>query len=277
MRFEFYKTRGDGLNLFFQSWESGRPAKAVVCLMHGLGEHSGRYAHVAEALNRGGYHLMALDLPGHGKSGGKRGDLPAYDGLGEDVSLLLVEALKRYPTIPQILYGHSLGATLVLYHCLRFKPTLAGVVATGPGLMTALQEQKGKIALAKLLGSLLPGVTIASGLDVTSLSRDPAVIERYIKDPLVHNRATLGFAVNSMSAISYIYENAKAWELPLLIMHGTADRLTYPRGSELFAEMVRPGICTLRLWEGLFHELHNEPEKEEVFAYLISQLDKITA
>lgn len=277
MHIEYSRTTDDGLNLYFQDWEADGAAKGVICLIHGLGEHSGRYADMAEVLNRAGYHLLALDLPGHGKSGRKRGDLPGYEVLSKDISLLLIEASSRYPALPQILYGHSLGGTIVLYFCLRFKPDLSGVVVTAPGLITALQEQKGKIFFARLLGSLLPGVTLPSGLDPSSISRDPVVVERYIKDPLVHDRATVGFAKNSLDAIEYIFENAKMWELPLLLMHGTVDQLAYPRGSEKFAGMVKPGKCTLRLWEGLSHELHNEPEKEDVFAYLISQLDQFTA
>ena len=272
--FEINRTGSDGVVLYFQGWQSEAPARAVVCLVHGLGEHSGRYAHVAEVLNQAGYHVMALDLRGHGKTVSKRGDLPPYDVIGKDVSLMMAEAASRYPSLPQVLYGHSMGGLVVLYYCLRFKPRLPGVVVTSPGLMTALEEQKSKILLVKLLGSALPGMVMATGLDASAISRDPAVVERYQKDPLVHAQATLGLAKYSLDAIRYIYENAKAWELPLLLMHGTADQLAYPRGSEKFAGLVPPGTCTLRLWQGCAHELHNEPEKEQVFAYLISQLDQ---
>ena len=275
--FEINRTTSDGVVLYLQGWQSEVPAKAVVCLVHGLGEHSGRYAHVGAALNSAGYHLLAFDLRGHGKTLGKRGDLPSYEVVNKDVSLLLTEATSRYPNLPQILYGHSLGGMVVLYYCLRIKPHLAGVVVTSPGLRTALEEQKNKIMLVNLLGSVMPGMTISTGLEASTISRDPAVVERYQKDLLVHDQATLGLAKHSLDATRYIYENAKNWELPLLLMHGSVDKLSYPEGSLELAEKVDPRLCTLNLWEGLSHELHNEPEKEKVFAYLINQLDQFVA
>ena len=275
--FEINRTTSDGVVLYLQGWQSEVPAKAVVCLVHGLGEHSGRYAHVGAALNSAGYHLLAFDLRGHGKTLGKRGDLPSYEVVNKDVSLLLTEATIRYPNLPQILYGHSLGGMVVLYYCLRIKPHLAGVVVTSPGLRTALEEQKNKIMLVNLLGSVMPGMTISTGLEASTISRDPAVVERYQKDLLVHDQATLGLAKHSLDATRYIYENAKNWELPLLLMHGSVDKLSYPEGSLELAEKVDPRLCTLNLWEGLSHELHNEPEKEKVFAYLINQLDQFVA
>lgn len=275
--FEMQKDTNDDIKLYVQGWEADQPAKGVVCLVHGLGEHSGRYAHVAAALNRAGYHALAFDLRGHGKSTGKRGDIPHYDVIGQDVSLLLDEAGSRFPGLPQILYGHSLGGIIVLYYGLRFKPNLAGVVVTAPGLRTALEEQKGKILLVKMLGSLMPGITLHSGLDPHTISRDPLVVEAYQNDALVHFKATLGFGRHSLLAIRYIFENGKSWDLPLLLMHGMKDTLGYARGSEEFASLVKPGCVTLRLWEELAHELHNEPEKEQVFAFLIEQLNRFVS
>ena len=275
--YEINRTTSDGVVLYLQGWQSEVPAKAVVCLVHGLGEHSGRYVHLGAALNSAGYHLMAFDLRGHGKTLGKRGDLPSYEVVNKDVSLLLAEATSRYPNLPQILYGHSLGGMVVLYYCLRLKPRLTGVVVTAPGMETALKEQKNKIRMVKLLGPVMPGMMMTTGLDAKTISRDPAVVERYQKDLMVHDQATLGLAKYSLDAIQFIYENAKSWDLPLLLMHGSEDRLSYSEGSTKFAEKVDPRFCTLRIWEGLSHELHNEPEKEEVFAYLINQLDQFVA
>jgi alpha-beta hydrolase superfamily lysophospholipase len=274
VHFEVTRDTNDGQVLYFQGWESEKPAKAVICLVHGLGEHSGRYAHVADVLNQAGYNLIGMDLRGHGKTVGKRGDLPAYDTLGVDLTMLLSETARRYPALPRILYGHSLGGTFVLYYCLRFKTRLPGVVVTAPGLLGALQSQKGKILMVRLLGSILPKMTIESGLDPSTISRDPAVVEKYRHDPLVHNQVTFELAKYSLDAIRYVFDNAKAWDLPLLLMHGKEDKLSFSEGSEKFAAMVPPGTCTLKIWEGLSHELHNEPENDQVFAYLINQLDQ---
>ena len=129
---EFTQQAPDGIQFYFQGWQPETPPKAVVCLVHGLGEHSGRYAHVAAALNDAGYALLGFDLRGHGKSGGPRGHTPSYETLMDDIGRLLAEAAHRYPGRPQFLYGHSLGGNLVLNYALRRKPGIGGVVATSP-------------------------------------------------------------------------------------------------------------------------------------------------
>ena len=130
-------TSADGLPLVGRCWEPAGEPRAVVCLVHGLGEHSGRYAHVAAALNDAGYAVLACDKRGHGRSGGKRGHTPSYEALMTDIDLLLAQAEQRFPGKPRFLYGHSLGGNEVLNYALRRKPDLAGVVATSPGLRTA--------------------------------------------------------------------------------------------------------------------------------------------
>ena len=134
---EFAQQAPDGVQFYFQSWQPETPAKAIACLVHGLGEHSGRYAHVGAALNVAGYALLGFDLRGHGKSGGPRGHTPSYETLMDDIGRLLAEARQRYPGQPQFLYGHSLGGNLVLNYALRRKPGLAGVIATSPAIRTA--------------------------------------------------------------------------------------------------------------------------------------------
>ncbi len=272
--FESQLSTKDGSALYYQAWEAEEPVKAVICLVHGLGEHSGRYSHVAGAVNMSGYHVMAFDLFGHGKSQGKRGDIPTFDVMNSHVSTLLEESAIRYPGPPQILYGHSLGGLIVLYYCLTIKPRLSRVVVTSPGLCTALEEQKAKMMMVKLLGSLLPGLCIPSGLDPKNISRDLEVVNHYIKDPLVHDQASLGFAKNSFASIRYIFDHVSEWSLPLLLMHGTDDKLAYSKCTEKISKVISPELCTLRLWTGLSHELHNEPEKADVLAFLIDYLDR---
>ena len=262
----------DGLALYAQGWQPAQP-KAVVCLVHGLGEHSGRYAHLAEFLNQAGYAVLSFDNRGHGKSGGKRGHSPSFDAFMQDIDLLLAEAGRRYPGLPCFLYGHSLGGILVTNYVLRRKPKLAGVVVTSPGLRTALEAQKGKIALAKVLGALLPELSMPTGLEAKMISRDPAVVERYVKDPLVHGVATVGMAKCLLEGVGWGFEHAAAWHLPTLFMHGDQDQIAYLRGSQEFTAKIQ-GDCTLKIWPGLYHETHNEPEKDQVFAYLLDWLDK---
>lgn len=262
----------DGLEMFAQSWEPADTPKAVVSLVHGLGEHSARYAHVGKAFTDAGFALAGFDLRGHGKSGGPRGHLPSFDAFMDDIAGFQKQLDERFPNLPRFLYGHSLGGILVLNYVLRRKPEFVGVISTGAGMRTALEEQKAKVAMAKVLGALMPGVAIPSGLDPTSISRNEDVVKAYANDPLVHDRMSLGFGKIMLSVIPWTFEHAHEFSLPLLIMHGTGDKLGYPRGSEEFASYVKQD-CTLKLWNGMYHELHNEPEQDDVFALTIEWMD----
>ena len=269
---EFEWTAKDGLKIFAQAWDPEATPKAVVCLVHGLGEHSGRYANMAETLNQGGYAVIASDLRGHGKSGGKRGHSPTFESYMDDLALLLDEAAGRYEGLPCFLWGHSLGGVLVTNYVLRRKPQLTAVVITSPGLRTSISEQKTKIQFAKLAGKIVPTMNLSTGLDANLISRDPEVVQRYINDPLVHGIVTLAMTKYTLEAIPWAYAHASEWVLPVLIMHGDADAVAYASGSEELAKLIKQD-CTLKIWPGLRHETHNEPEKEQVLAYALGWLD----
>jgi alpha-beta hydrolase superfamily lysophospholipase len=263
----------DGLKLYSQSWQPDGAPKAVVCLVHGIGEHSGRYAHVAEALCAAGYALCAYDLRGHGRSEGPRGHSPTFDAMLDDISLLLSEAGQRYPGRPQFLYGHSLGGNLVLNYGLRRRPALKGVVATSSGLRTATPPPAFKLWLGRIFYTVWPGLTLSTGLALDGLSRDRSVIEKYRADPLVHGLVSARFALDFLNAGEWALAHAAEFPLPLLLEHGTADRLTSVQASRDFAAKAG-GRCMLKLWDGLYHETHNEPEKAEVLAYLVAWLNQ---
>jgi len=263
-----------GLKLFAQSWSTQNEPEAIICLVHGLGEHSGRYAHMAAYLIEHGFAVITYDLCGHGRSEGQRGHVQSFDTYMDDIDLLVEKAGDQYPGKLRFLYGHSLGGLLVLNYALRRKADLAGVVASGAGLKSEVQNQTFKVALSKMLGMVVPKLSMPSGLEANMISRDPEVVEAYVNDPLVHDRATVGLAKNSFDAIDWVYDNASNFDIPLLLMQGTEDRITFPEGSEEFANRVHCEY-TLKLWPGLYHELHNEPEKEQVFEYLVEWLNKI--
>jgi alpha-beta hydrolase superfamily lysophospholipase len=264
---------GDGLRLHARRWEPDQPAKVVVCLVHGLGEHSGRYPHVAARLCDAGYAVSAIDLRGHGRSGGTRGHAPIAL-VHDDVALLLADAEERYDGRPRFLYGHSLGGLIVLSYVLKRRPDLAGVVASAPGLRSPVLEQRLKMSLARLLGSVAPSVVMPTGLDDSGISRDPAVVAAYRADPLVHDKASLALGRDGSVYAAWTLEHAGEFpqSVPLLLLHGTADRLVYAAGSEEFARKV-PGDVTLKRYEGLYHEVHNEPEQAEVLADVVGWLD----
>lgn len=270
--FETTLKSNDNLDLFCQGWLPETPPRAVICLVHGLGEHSGRYAHVAEAFNLAGYAVIGFDLRGHGKSGGQRGHAPSFEAFMQDIDRLFEETDHRFPHLPRFLYGHSLGGVLVLNYALRRKPPVRGVVATSSGLRTALEDQKVKVTLAKVLGTLFPTGSLPSGLDPATLSRDPSVVAAYQIDPLVHDAISFGMGKYLLEAIRWAFEHAVEFPVPLLLVHGMQDMLAFPSGSQDFAARV-PGDCTLKLWEGLYHETHNEPEKAQVLEFTRQWLD----
>ena len=273
---EFTLASSDGIQFYFQGWQPDAPSKAVVCLVHGLGEHSGRYAHVAAALNDAGYALLGFDLRGHGKSGGPRGHTPSYETLMDDIGRLLAEAAQRYPGQPQFLYGHSLGGNLVLNYALRRKPGLAGVVATSPAIRTATPPPGSQITLAKIMNRIRPAMQMANGLALDGLARDPEVIRAYTNDPLVHNKISVRLALETLQAGEWALAHAAEFPLPLLLAHGSADKLTSATAAEEFAAKVPGGRCTLKLWDGFYHETHNEPEKAEVLAFMVDWLQQHT-
>lgn len=284
----------DGQRTYCQYWEPETDIRAIVCLVHGLGEHSGRYAHVAEHLNRAGFALLSADLRGHGKSDGMRGHIASSDIYLDHIDRLLDEARRQGGDLPLFLYGHSLGGIAALFYVLKHPPEwvegpgvypdppvvfhpkhqpefrgVRGVVVTSPGLRTALENQALKIFLAKTIGAVLPAARMPTGLDAEQISRDPEVVRRYKSDPLVHDQASAALAKYTLEMIPWIFEHAPEFSLPLLIMHGAADKIAYSWGSVELAGEIGP-MCTLHIWNDMYHELHNEPEKDQV-------LDQITA
>jgi len=272
--FETKWQSNDGIDIFAQGWEPEvKPLKAVVCLVHGLGEHTARYEHVAEAFTRQGYVLFGADTRGHGRSDGKRGHFPSIEAVMMDIDLLMDHAKSLYPKLPLILYGHSLGGILVLQYGLKRKPDITGVIATSSGLRTALENQPAKILAAKILGSIIPKAVLPSGLDVNAISHDDNVIEKYKKDPLVHDRISLGFGKIMLETTRWTLKHSAEFPLPLLMLHGKADAIAFPSGSIEFAAPLNLK-CKLVLVDKGFHELHNEPEREEVFKIMTDWMDE---
>jgi alpha-beta hydrolase superfamily lysophospholipase len=265
----------DDLNLFACHWSVDHP-QGVICLVHGIGEHSARYAHVAAYLNQAGYNMVGYDLRGHGRSGGQRGHIPAFESFMDDIELMLSHTRQMWAEQPLFLYGHSLGGSQVINYLLRRKPSLAGAVATGPALRIAFEPPAAKVALGRFMNNLLPKFSQATGLEAEAISRDASVVQAYVNDPLVHDRISARFFVDTLDAGYWALAHASELSTPLLLMHGSDDRLTSAKASQEFA--ARAGsFCNLKIWDGLYHEIHNEPEQGQVFDYLRIWLDKMVS
>lgn len=265
----------DGLTLLGREWRPEERARAVVGLIHGLGEHCSRYSHVAERFAKEQIALIAFDLRGHGRSEGQRGDAPSFDAYMQDLDRFMQQIEARFDKTPCLLYGHSMGGLLLLNYLIRRQLKILGAVSSAGGLHTPLTQQRVKLALVQTLSRLTPKFAIASGLDAHAISRDQAVVQSYKTDPLVHGFVTLRMAQATIPAIDFVFQHADQIGLPLLILHGTADRLTYASGSEELARKVPQ--AKLILFEGLAHELHNEPEKESVFRTVLKWMQDLIA
>lgn len=261
---EYYWTSKDNVKIFGQEWKPDGKVKAGIAMVHGLGEHCGRYTHVAEAFTNAGYSLTAFDLRGHGKSDGVRGHAASYDVIMADITQNIKLSKEHFPGVPTFLYGHSLGGNLSLYYCLTQKPQINGAIVTSPGLGTASPVNPVTLALGKIMYHLLPATQLDNGLDRSGLSRDPEVEKKYSLDPLVHPKISARLALDLFANGAFIVEHAAEFPVPLLLMQGTADRLVNPRLTKTFANAAPLSKITYKEWEGFYHELHNEPEKAQV-------------
>ena len=265
-------TSADGLKLY--AWirqPSGSP-KGVIAHVHGMGEHSRRYDHLTGYWEDHGYASAGFDLRGHGRSEGKRGHTPSYDHLMEDIAIFLRRVAQTFPDLPVILYGHSMGGNLVLNYVIRRQPALTRVVASGPYLRLAFEPPAWKVRMAEWLKRIAPALSQNTGLDIRALSRDPEVVRRYEADPLVHEKITVSFFTQVHAAGETIIGRASELPIPALVMHGGADALTSPAGSEVFVA-ASSGKAQLRIWEGCFHEIHNEPGWEVLAAFVLAWIE----
>lgn len=264
MKLSFATT--DGTLIKGELHEPSGKCRGIIVLIHGLGEHFGRYRIWAGRFTSAGYAVLGADLPGHGLSGGRRGHISSYDITEEVIESLIARGSEVYPSVPVILYGHSLGGGIALRYIIRRKPEICCAIITSPWLKLSFEPQKIKMLLATAMKSVLPGMVQPSGLVVGYLSRDPEVVREYLDDPLVHNKISVSLFNEAVTAAKFVLGNATGINLPILLMHGADDMITSPGGSRIFADLS--GSTDLKIFEGGYHELHNDIIREEVFGFM---------
>lgn len=270
-------TTADGLPLHLHHWPVPANPRGTVVLVHGLGEHAGRYAHVAAALNAAGWQVLAHDQRGHGRSGGPRGGMATPHSLLADLAQVLDAARATHPG-PRVLLGHSLGGLVAArFVAEALAPTPAAwsrpvdaLVLSSPALDPGLNAFQ-KVLLA-VVPALAPNLAVNNGLQPEWISRDPAVVRAYQADPLVHDRITGRLGRFIADAGPEVLAAAPRWAVPTLLMWAGADRCVAPRGSAQFAATAPAPVLTARAWPGLAHEIFNEPERAEVLAALTGWL-----
>jgi alpha-beta hydrolase superfamily lysophospholipase len=252
----------DGVALAWYRWDPVGKARGTVCLAHGHGEHAGRYHHVARAFTEAGFVFLAFDLRGHGRSGGARGHAPSYRHVVDDLGLIL----RLAPARPCLAYGHSMGGQFVLNRALADPAGIDGVIVTSPWLRLAFPAPALKVFLGRTLYGIAPAMSLPTALEQAALSHDAAVVAAYAADPLVHDRISFRLGIDLLDGGERALVQAEAFRLPVLLMHGSADRIIDPQATQAFYDRAGSPDKTLRIWPGLFHETHNEPEWEQVVA-----------
>lgn len=262
-----------GLELYYQCWRpEGRP-RAALAIVHGFGEHSGRYMNVVNHLVPRGYAVYGFDHRGHGRSPGQRGYIGAWEEFREDVRAFLNMVGREEPGCPLFLMGHSLGGLIVLEYALHDPQGLAGVIASGPAL-ASVGVSPVLMVLARLLSRLWGRFTMDTRLDATAISRNPTVVRAYQEDPLVHSVGTARLGAEMNTAMAWTQAHAADLRLPLLILHGGADRLAPPEGSRAFFEKVVFPDKERYEYEGGYHEPHNDTIYSQVLSDLEGWLEK---
>jgi alpha-beta hydrolase superfamily lysophospholipase len=265
----------DGDNVVIQDWplEAGVRVRGVVILVHGLGEHAGRYDHVARQLNAWGFAVRGYDQCGHGESGGSPGSLPTDTRLLDDLADIVDSTRTRMDKgVPLIILGHSMGGLVAgRFVSLGIRP-VDGLVMSSPALNPGLSAfQK---LLVAVLPKLFPGLRVGNGLNASFISHDPAVVAAYLSDRLVHDRISARLARFIATAGPATVALASSWKVPTLLMYAGDDRLVAPQGSRDFAAAAPAAVVTTHCFEGLYHEIFNELDATPVFAALRRWLDQ---
>lgn len=276
---DYALTATDGTSLFCQSWRPEGSPRAVVLLCHGVADHGGRYPHVVSALVARGYTVCAHDYRGHGRSGGRRLDVEAFDDYVADLAVHRHGVAAALPGIPLFLFGHSMGSIVALAFVLAHPGAVQGLISSGTALLAGEGFPPALLALNRLLGRVLPRLRLVS-LPTEGISRDAAWVRRTRADPLIHHGAgtvRLGNAI--LAAQRRVRARLGEIDLPLLAVHGAADALVDPAGARMLVEGASSADKTLCLYAGAFHEVHNDlpPAREAMLGDLVAWLDAHSA
>jgi acylglycerol lipase len=258
------------LSIFWQSWTPEQPSSVVV-IAHGASEHSDRYQHVAQRLFTAGCAVYALDHRGHGRSQGPRALIDRMTNAVADLDQLILLARSEHPGLPTYLLGHSMGGTVALSYTTGHQDRLAGLILSGP--LAALEAAPAiQRLVARALSALVPRLPLFA-IDASRISRDPAVVASYQQDPLVHHgKLPVRTVAELAAAIDSFPERLGAITIPTLIMYGTADSICPPEGSRLVRERISASDRTLKAYDGLYHEIFNEPEGPQVMDDVVAWL-----
>jgi len=259
----------NGTQLHVRAWKPEKPVVGLIVLVHGLGEHCGRYQNVADFFTREGFVMWGFDLRGHGLTPGPRGHIPSFKVAMDDIDAVLNRAVCENPGVPVFLYGHSMGGSIVLYYGFKRAAgrSLNGIIVTSPGLAVSVPVAPWKRAVAQTLVRVYPSLPFKNGLNAGNLSRKKEIGEAYLKDPFVHDKISASLGLDLFDKGDWMQNTTEAFPVPLLILQGSSDRVIDPASIEQFAKKIGKN-CQVKIWEGGYHELHNGPDSIEVLNYI---------
>jgi alpha-beta hydrolase superfamily lysophospholipase len=261
-----------GVVLQARSWTSDTPPAAILVISHGLAEHCGRYEHVAARMVAEGHAVYALDHRGHGRSGGRRANVDRFDYLISDLRELVTHAKQAYPGLPVFLLGHSMGGAIAFGYAVRHQDELRALALSAPALAAGDAVPALQLLLVRILSVILPNLG-ALTLPAAAVSRDPVVVKAYEEDPLNYRGSIPARTLAElMGAMQGFAGQAPQIALPVLVQHGTADALVPLAATQAVYERIGSADRTVQLYEGLFHEVLNEPERDLVLDDLVSWL-----
>ncbi|MFC2010915.1 alpha/beta hydrolase [Chloroflexota bacterium] len=266
-----FKGRND-LNLYYQCWLPVDEPKAILLVVHGLAEHSGRYSNLVNYFVPRGYGVYGYDQRGHGKSDGLRGYVERFSYFVDDLDIFLRLVHSRHRNVRVFLVGHSIGGTIATAYTIIHQDEFDGLILTGASLSTPTDVAAGTIFAARILSLILPKAGLYI-INADAISQDNNVVNTYIYDPLVYRgkiRARLG--VELIKAMVAVKHQISEIHLPILVMHGAADRLSDPKGSDMLYQKASSPDKTLKMYEGYYHEIFNEPGRKQVLADVESWL-----
>ncbi|MFE4104899.1 alpha/beta hydrolase [Almyronema epifaneia] len=273
MRQDSHFTAARGTQLYYQLWLPAKVRGGVI-LVHGIGEHSGRYEGLVQPLCQAGFAVASFDHPGHGRSPGQRGHIERWQDYQTNLKLFFQLVSTQLPQQPLFLYGHSLGALIALDYSLQ-SPQLAGLIISGTPVRPAGRfGNPVLIAIARLLSQVWPTLTFKTQLDPSLLSRDPALRQQYLHDPLVHSAVTARWGTESLKAIARIKQQAAKVCCPVLMLHGEADQISLLAPSLQFFEDLGSADKTLKVYPGGYHEPHNDCDRAQVASDVITWLEQ---